>query len=1016
MATYDSTVRLRQLNKPELSGYIVEVIGEIPNTGNLTGSFYPLNSNPSGFVTTSQTGDFITQIDLDSNYYNTLVYVGQNYYPSNNPSGYVANLSPIVYATGNQTISGVKNFNSRPLVNGVPVLIYGEGSGSGSLSGAVLLVGDQTISGVKTFANQVNVLGSFVVGNQIFEVDNVGNVSILDTVIDQNSFQFTNGSSFNILGISGTSIQLYESLITGFKNISATNIYKSGYPVIASNQLTGGTGIKIEQINNLIKISVTGIQGGSTVVSGIQNVVYTTGQQIISGAKTFVNQINIPSLDENSMLIAVPGAITIYDSTLSKNIFEFDEIGESFNLFGKDYTAIKLYDKIITGFNNVSSKDIEVTGNLYVSGNIIGGNVQNVVFTTGQQTISGYKTFNSGANFLTALYYNSNQVVTGSVVRPSDISDVVYLTGVQTITAQKNFSNGANFSGRLQLSGNSVITGAENLGNGEKIFTGINSKSEIKLRTLRAGSGIRITGNSNELFIDFTGSFSGEIVIPPVENVVYTTNVNQTISGEKTFVGKLITNQIYNNSSNYVYSNYIGTNAGIGDISATNYNSNYIGYYSANNNYGTNDYSNIIGNFAGANSYYLDNSNYIGNYAGYYTFECFYSNFIGSNAGANSVSCNFSNFIGNDAGVNANTCQLSNFIGYRAGYDTDLSDHSNFIGREAGVSADQSNDSNFIGTKAGYLGLNSSKSNFIGYSAGESALNAKNSIFIGTNAGYSNNLNNGENDFSILIGNYTSGKKNSIAIGQGAANSYEKQLNIGNVIYASGINTGINPSSSPALGRVGVLVESPLYTLDVNGSGNFRSGLFVSGISVLTGINTSSFITTSQTGNFVNLNTSQVISGIKTFLTGVVVSGVLSGKNIISENRGYGAGIYTFQKELSSNTSGDIFKIENLGIDYSSIVCDVMINSSWYVGKKYSVIYNPLNLDGPATSSLTLNNGPITSIGYTHDFDVKFQGLYAGNGFKMNIKNTGNYPQPTNYLITLFLGGIYDRLNVTDYS
>ena len=94
-----------------------------------------------------------------------------------------------------------------------------------------------------------------------------------------------------------------------------------------------------------------------------------------------------------------------------------------------------------------------------------------------------------------------------------------------------------------------------------------------------------------------------------------------------------------------------------------------------------------------------------------------------------------------------------------------------------------------------------------------------------------------------------------------------------------------------------------------------------------------------------------------------------------------------------------------------------MINSTTYVGKKYSVVQNIYNGEGPATSSLILNNGPITDgLGFTHDFDVKFQGLYAGNGFRMNIKNTGNFTQPTNYLVTLFLGGTSGRLNITDYS
>jgi hypothetical protein len=57
----------------------------------------------------------------------------------------------VVYITGNQDISGVKNFYSRPTVNGIGVLLIGE-TGSVTLPNTlVYITGDQTISGNKTF-------------------------------------------------------------------------------------------------------------------------------------------------------------------------------------------------------------------------------------------------------------------------------------------------------------------------------------------------------------------------------------------------------------------------------------------------------------------------------------------------------------------------------------------------------------------------------------------------------------------------------------------------------------------------------------------------------------------------------------------------------------------------------------------------------------------------------------------------------------------------------------------------
>jgi hypothetical protein len=93
---FDSTIRLRQLNSSELSGYISLVCQSLLSgvsgvqTGNLTGVFYPLTGNPSGFVVSGQTGIFMTQSNLNSLYSQTISYVAANYYPVSNPSGYIS--------------------------------------------------------------------------------------------------------------------------------------------------------------------------------------------------------------------------------------------------------------------------------------------------------------------------------------------------------------------------------------------------------------------------------------------------------------------------------------------------------------------------------------------------------------------------------------------------------------------------------------------------------------------------------------------------------------------------------------------------------------------------------------------------------------------------------------------------------------------------------------------------------------------------------------------------------------
>jgi hypothetical protein len=110
MAAFDSSIRLRQLNQPELSGYTVQIIqqyltGVSPaQTGTLTGVFYPLNNNPSGYITTGQTGNFATIANVNSSYSQAVSYVASNYYPNTNPNNYLSSTSlpsPIfVFSTG----------------------------------------------------------------------------------------------------------------------------------------------------------------------------------------------------------------------------------------------------------------------------------------------------------------------------------------------------------------------------------------------------------------------------------------------------------------------------------------------------------------------------------------------------------------------------------------------------------------------------------------------------------------------------------------------------------------------------------------------------------------------------------------------------------------------------------------------------------------------------------------------------------------------------------------------------
>jgi hypothetical protein len=91
--------------------------------------FYPL-SNPSGFITASQTGafypasnpsGFLTGVDLSPYVTGDVVRPSQTgaFYPASNPSGFITGITNIVYTTGDQSIAGNKTFSDNIVANGM---------------------------------------------------------------------------------------------------------------------------------------------------------------------------------------------------------------------------------------------------------------------------------------------------------------------------------------------------------------------------------------------------------------------------------------------------------------------------------------------------------------------------------------------------------------------------------------------------------------------------------------------------------------------------------------------------------------------------------------------------------------------------------------------------------------------------------------------------------------------------------------------------------------------------------
>ena len=212
--------------------------------------------------------------------------------------------------------------------------------------------------------------------------------------------------------------------------------------------------------------------------------------------------------------------------------------------------------------------------------------------------------------------------------------------------------------------------------------------------------------------------------------------------------------------------------------------------------------------------------------------------FLGPYAGANATNANSSNFFGASAGNNATNAVNSNFFGANAGSSATNTSYSNFFGNNAGLSATGASYSTLIGFQ-------------VGYNAAGGALGIKsNNIIIGTN----------------------------ITLPDGAQDS----INLGAIIFATGSysNTGGNPlSESVTTGRVGINKVSPIYTLDVSGSGNYDNGLTVTGSLIAPTITGSLFGTSSWAQNFI---TSSVTSASYAFTASSAISSSFANTAITS--------------------------------------------------------------------------------------------------------------------------------------
>lgn len=371
----------------------------------------------------------------------------------------VGSLSNVVYTTGNQTIDGLKTFSTRPEINGSGVLLQGEAA-AGSVSNVVFTTGDQTISGAKIFSTGG---GAYLKSESIYTnnasalklSDNPGNTALLPL----NTLYLNSVSPFE----------------TTQSNVNTTGI-KIYFNFTNDNQQELSRHIRTQSI-----IFQTGFNPSVgpwiTVAENVQNStgIIISGNTNISPRPLFINY----SLEDRLKHIETNGVFSLLSG--EKMGVGIHNPSEKLHVVGN----LKLDGRLITN----TRPTINGTGVL-LSGEAAQVDLSSTVRTTGNQTISGTKTFVTNSLLYSGVNVNfdknTNVTFSGTPVFTSGINSNVLF---DSRTSNFNFDSFMN-SKMIFVSGNSNITGTlplnlangynvsiTQMGTGKVVFTGVNGVS-----------------------------------------------------------------------------------------------------------------------------------------------------------------------------------------------------------------------------------------------------------------------------------------------------------------------------------------------------------------------------------------------------------------------------------------------------------------------------------------------------------------------------------------------------------
>lgn len=480
-----------------------------------TGQF--ITSGQTGsFITTSQTGVFLTSSQ-------TGILTGDFYPLKSNPSGYVqgavvrpSNTGGFLDTGSNQTVSSLKNFTVRPTVNGTGVLLSGESAiNTGSLTGAFYPL-NANPSGYITGVD----LSSYVLKSSTGIFVTTGETGVFVT-----SFQTGQFVSTGATGDFATGSVVRPSETGVFVTVSQTGQFVS---TGSTGNFVTGSVVRPSETGDFITTSQTG-QFVGTGATGSFVTSSSTGAFLTTGAAD-----GRYALQSATGSFITTGQTGQFVSTGATGIFVTGSVvrpSETGVFVTNSQTGIF----ITTG----QTGQFVSTGS---TGNFVSNNQTGEFLTTGAADNRYALQSNTGVFVTTG---QTGQFVTGSVVRPSETgqfvstsetgnfavnSQVVFITGNQDVSGVKSFYSRPTVNGTgVLLSGEAT---AANTGELTGIFYPLNSNPSGYITGVDLSSyatTVYVTGISGHLqtqitsLNDQTGNYVTGSVVRPSETGVFIT-------------------------------------------------------------------------------------------------------------------------------------------------------------------------------------------------------------------------------------------------------------------------------------------------------------------------------------------------------------------------------------------------------------------------------------------------------------------------------------------------------------